>query len=334
MNSIDFESLIITVFVLVDDWYQMEGKTLKALSPGAKAEMSDSEIITLALMMDYLPFPGETQFIGFIRANYQQWFPKLLTQSQFNRRLRKLGRMLEVLRRKWVRQLGGEHSTSFIIDTKPIPVMGYRRSKRSSDFDSSADYGYCAARKMSARHAEVSSACAIALLKYFGYKLVMLSTLNGLPIADELVSANTDERKAVEGVLEAVRHCDIYGDKGFIGQDWQEKITSSTGNQIWTIHRENQKHQPSSSLKRLIGKVRQRIERGSAPRFPRQAQVSLEGVFHEIQNTGRNPERLLNKTVAGFMTHMAAKITSHTLRLLLRLQFGIDVQTFQSIAPC
>ena len=302
MNSIDFESLIITVFVLVDDWYQTEGKTLKTLSPGAKAEMSDSEIITLALIMDYLPFPGETQFIGFIRANYRQWFPKLLTQSQFNRRLRKLGQMLEVLRRKWVRQLGGENATSFVIDTKPIPVMGYRRSKRRSDFDSSADYGYCAARKM----------------KYFGYKLVMLSTLKGLPIAYELVSANTDERQAVEGVLEAVHHCDIYGDKGFIGQDWQEEITSSTGNQIWTIHRENQKHQPSSSWKRLICKVRQRIE----------------GVFHEIQNTGRNPERLLNKTVAGFMTHMAAKITSHTLRLLLRLQFGIDVQTFQFITPC
>ncbi len=73
----------------------------------------------------------------------------------------------------------------------------------------------------------------------------------------------------------------------------------------------NQHHQDSSNLKRLISRVRQR----------------MEGVFHEIQNTGRNRERLLNKTVVGFATHMAAKITSHTLRLLLRRQFGIDVQT-------
>jgi hypothetical protein len=43
----------------------------------------------------------------------------------------------------------------------------------------------------------------------------------------------------------------------------------------------------------------------------------------------RNPEWLLNKTVAGFATHIAAKITSHILRLLLRSQFRIDVQTFQ-----
>jgi|GEM_PF-6228372 len=39
-------------------------------------------------------------------------------------------------------------------------------------------------------------------------------------------------------------------------------------------------------------------------------------------------------TVAGFAIHMVAKITSHTLRLLSRLQLGIDVQTFQSTAPC
>lgn len=301
MNSIDFESLIITIFVLVDDWYQIEGKALKTLSPGAKAEMSDSEIMTLALVMDYLPFPGETQFIGFVRANYGQWFPNLLSQSQFNRRLRRLGQMLETLRRNWVQQLGGENADSFVVDTKPIPVMGYRRSKRHSDFYGSAGYGYCAARKM----------------KYFGYKLVMLCTLKGLPVAYELVSANTDERKSVEGVLETVRNCDVYGDKGFIGQDWQQQIASSTGNRIWTIHRQNQHHQNSSSLKRLISRVRQRIE----------------GVFHEIQNTGRNPERLLNKTVRGLATHLTAKITSHTLRLLLRDRFAIDVLTFEFVSP-
>ena len=152
-------------------------------------------------------------------------------------------------------------------------------------------------------------------MKYFGYKLVMISTLKGLPVAYELVPANTDERKAVEGVLEIVRNSDIYGDKGFIGQDWQQQITSSTGNKIWTIHRNNQYNQPSAPLKRLIAKVRQRIE----------------GVFHEIQNTGRNPERLLNKTVQGLATHMAAKIASHTLRLLLRDRFAIDVLTFQFV---
>lgn len=58
--------LLTTIFVVVDDWYQKQVKSTTPLKPGVKASMSDSEIMTLALVMDYLPFPGETQFLGFI----------------------------------------------------------------------------------------------------------------------------------------------------------------------------------------------------------------------------------------------------------------------------
>lgn len=56
----------------------------------------------------------------------------------------------------------------------------------------------------------------------------------------------------------------------------------------------------------------------------------IEGVFHEIQNTGRNVERLLAKSRDGLMTRIICKVTSHLLRHLLRLKFGIDVQTFSA----
>ena len=136
--------------------------------------------------------------------------------------------------------------------------------------------------------------------------------------------ANTDERIAAESVLEMVSSSDIYADKGFISADWQAAIAHRTGNRIWTLKRDNQHLQHSHNLKRFISRVRQRVE----------------GVFHEIQNTGRNPDsaavagtpasRLLNKTIDGFCVHIAAEIASHTLRLLLRRRFGIDVLTFQS----
>ncbi|MBH8566886.1 IS982 family transposase, partial [Nostoc sp. CENA67] len=54
-----------------------------------------------------------------------------------------------------------------------------------------------------------------------GTTSVMLSTWNGIPIAYDLVPANTDERIAANGVLSTVRHSDIYADKGFISADWQ-----------------------------------------------------------------------------------------------------------------
>lgn len=297
MTSIDFPSLMTTVFVLVDDWLQQQPTANKANRPGAKAQFSDSEVLTLALLMDYLPFPGETQFLGFIRANYHSWFPRLLDQSQFNRRLRALDGTLELLRRSWVVLLGATEATHLLVDTKPIPVLGLKRDKTRSDFSGNAAPGYCAARQM----------------YYFGYKLTLLSTWDGITLAYDLVPANTDERVAIESVLAVAQGCTIYGDKGFIDSDWQRQVQQRTGNQIWTVLRKNQKQQHSPSLNRFISRVRQRIE----------------GVFHEIQNTGRNPERLLNKTVQGFCVHIAAKIASHTLRLLLKQRFGINVLTFQ-----
>ena len=80
--------------MLVDNWYEREVLPHQPHRPSVKAHLSDSEVMTLALLMDYLPFPGETQFLGFIRANYLEWFPHLLDQSQFNRRLRQLADVL------------------------------------------------------------------------------------------------------------------------------------------------------------------------------------------------------------------------------------------------
>lgn len=99
MTSIPLTDIFTIIFVLVDDWYQTEGcKYLKGKA-GKKHEFSDSEVITLMLMQDFIPFPSETQYIGFIRANYLALFPKLIDQSQFNRRARAL-RLLVMLQSK------------------------------------------------------------------------------------------------------------------------------------------------------------------------------------------------------------------------------------------
>ncbi len=297
MNMVDAPTLLSIIFVLVDDWYQECGHQLVPPLPGPKLSFSDSEMLSLLIAMDYFPFPGENQFLGFIRANYLSLFPKLLEQSQFNRRARRLEGLLEELRRFWVRQMGYHFERTLVMDTKPIPVVGYRRSKAHSDFLESAIYGHCASRKM----------------KYFGYKLVLISTLSGMPLVYALVPAHTDEREAAEAVLDSVSGCNILADKGFIGEDWQEDVRRATGNRVFTAKRRNQHQQNPVPFDRLLSHFRERIEGG----------------FNQVQNTGRNLERLLRKTVSGLCTHVAANMASHTLRILLRQRFGIDVLTFE-----
>lgn len=300
MTSITISDILTIIFVLVDDWYQAEGVKLLRGKPGKKPIFSDSEMMTLMLAQDYIPYPSETQYIEFIRANHLDMFPKLIDQSQFNRRARALRLLVEQLRRYWIIQKGWDRQTCYLMDTKPVPVLGYKRNKKHSDFLGRAGYGICISRN----------------LKYFGFKLVAISTMRGIPVLYDLVPANSDERLAAEAILDQLSGCDLFTDKGFIGLEWQTRIFDQTNNLIWTPRRSNQHVQNTRNLDRWLSSVRERIE----------------GVFHEIQNTGRNIERLLTKTVIGLCTRVIAKMTSHLLRHMLLIDFNVNVQTFETVS--
>jgi hypothetical protein len=300
MTSITISDVLTIIFVLVDDWYQAEGVKLLRGKPGKKPVFSDSEVMTLMLAQDYIPYPSETQYIEFIRANHLDMFPKLVDQSQFNRRARALRLLVEQLRRYWIIQKGWNRQTCYLMDTKPVPVLSYKRNKKRSDFLGKAGYGVCISRN----------------LKYFGFKLVAISTMRGVPMLYDLVPANSDERRAAEAIIDQISGCDLFTDKGFIGLAWQTQIFDQTNNLIWTPRRSNQYLQNTRSLDHWLSSVRERIE----------------GVFHEIQNTGRNIERLLTKTVLSLCTRIIAKMTSHLLRHLLLIDFGVNVQTFEAVS--
>jgi len=299
MRSIPISEILLYVFVLVDDWYQEHAGAFRKGRPGHKPEFQDSEVMTIMLAMDFIPFPSERQFVEYVRANYLSLFPKLLEQSQFNRRARAIAPLLEEFRQHWLIRLGVTLVCAGLLDTKPVPVVGYRRSKKHSDFEGSAAYGYCASKKM----------------YYFGYKLVAICTLEGLPLLYDLVPANVDERQAAEALLEKLAGFSLLADKGFLGEDWQAAIFQFTSNRVWTPKRKNQTQQQSKTFEHWLNSLRLRIE----------------GLFNEIQNVGKNLERLLAKTVVGLCSRIVAKMTSHLLKYILRFQFGIDVLTFSKV---
>jgi len=296
---IDMETLLTVIFVIVDDWYQAHGQHYLHGKPGVKPTFTDSEMLTLMLAMDILSYASERRFYKFIKANYAALFPSLIDRSQFNRRARQLRWLIEKLRQHWLEVLGVTLSPQLLLDTKPVPVVGYKRGKQHSDFAGVAAYGVCASRN----------------LKYFGFKLVILTTLDGMPVVYELVPANADERAAAEEVLEWVYDCDIFGDKGFIGEEWQLEQYHQHQNRIWTAKRVNQAQQNSPAFDRWLNSIRERVE----------------GAFNELQNVGRNLERLLALTLEGLCARVMVKMADHTLKVLLRRDYNIDIVSFSYI---
>ena len=94
------ETVFTTIDGLVDDCYQREGKALLAGKAGFKPVFSDSERLTVRLAHDYLPYPGETQYLAYVLANDGRLCPKLVNQSQYNRRARGRRRLVEAQRKR------------------------------------------------------------------------------------------------------------------------------------------------------------------------------------------------------------------------------------------
>ena len=103
-------------------------------------------------------------------------------QGQFNHRARQLWPRVKALCRPWTEVLGTTRASLYLLDTKPLSVVGCQRDQGRSDFAATADYRVRASRN----------------LKYWGYKLVLLCTPAGVPAAYELMPASTDARIAGE----------------------------------------------------------------------------------------------------------------------------------------
>ena len=296
---IDAETLITTVYFVVDNWYLTEGCKYLRGKAGKKPEFTDSEMISFMILKEFLQFKAELKFLGFMRGNYSDMFPDIVDQSQFNRRSRALRLILDELRCHFADELGAQLASLYVLDTEAIPVVGYRRSKKNSDFLGSAEYGYCASKK----------------LHYWGYKCIMLVTADGTPVAFELVPANTDERDAAEEVLPAANPGSVaLGDKGFIDEERQEDWKKRYGVTVYTFKRKNQHKQNPPMVQQLLNENRRQIETTFS---------SLDRV-EGLEDHGA-------KTVLGLVTRTIAKVTAYTFRKYLLSFHGIDVLTFQTV---
>ncbi len=202
---------------------------------------------------------------------------------------------MEALRQDWATRLGVTLTTRFLLDTKPVPVVDYKRSKKYSDFAGSASYGVCASRN----------------LQYCGYKLVLLTTRAGLPVAYELVPAHTDERAAAETVLSVLWHGEVYEDKGFLGGRLATSPAGGPGQPDLDPH-----SGPSTHAARP----------GPEPLAP---WPTLAHRRHLQRSAAHGPQPGTPVAQNGpRFGHACYRQDDQPLRLVLRRFFGIDVQTY------
>jgi Transposase DDE domain len=182
----DLDTLVIALYVRVDDLLISHPERAPwRPKVGIAPNLSDAELLTLAVLQALLGFTSEARWLRFAGKHLRQLFPYLPLQPGYNKRLRKSTATLAWLIEQLARETSLWTDDVWVADSTPVECARSRETVKRSDLAGFAEYGYCASHS-----------------RYFwGLRLHLLCTLHGLPVGFALTGAKADERHALLAIL-------------------------------------------------------------------------------------------------------------------------------------
>jgi hypothetical protein len=244
----DLDTLATALYVMTDDLLK-DSPQLAPHRPrtGIDPRLSDAELVTLAVMQALLGFTSEARWLRHARAELRHLFPYLPQQPGYNKRLRRAGSLI----RHCIRVLAADTTIwaddVWVVDSTPVECGRSRETARRSDLAGWAEYGYCASHS-----------------RYFwGLRLHLVCTLQGLPVAFALAGAKADERDvllaiftAEPGLVTTRPGQTLIGDKNYYGHDFEAAMASAG----IRLLRPARKGEPARAGAHLFKPLRQVIE--------------------------------------------------------------------------
>lgn len=182
--TLDLDTFLVALYTMVDDLYWARYAHLKPSRPGKRPELSDSEVLTLALCAQWFG-PSERAFIRYVKEHWRGYFPRLLSQSAYNRRCRDLAGVLVQLVAVIAAQLQAYLAAYQTFDTVPMPLLRRCRGQHHRLFGDEAAIGRGGSDKD----------------WYYGCKLLVAVTNEGVITGFTLAPASTEDRWVAEAFL-------------------------------------------------------------------------------------------------------------------------------------
>jgi len=184
----DLDTLATALYVRTDDLLKVSpGRAPARPTVGITPRITDAELVTLAVMQALLGRTSEARWLRFAHAQLRHLFPYLPQQPGYNKRLRRLADTLRWLIGVLARDTHLWTDDVWVVDSTPVECARSREAAHRSELAGWAEYGYCASHS-----------------RYFwGLRLHLLCTLQGLPVGFAVSGAKADEREVLLGILEA-----------------------------------------------------------------------------------------------------------------------------------
>lgn len=298
----NFADLCTYLYVLTDEAYQ-EVAAPYDTRPGPDATCTESELITLTLAAELVGMAAETRLLAYVRRNHRALFPLLPERSRYNRRRRQLIEVTNRLRnaimaRLW-RVLVAEGHDRCVVDSVPVPVVGYHHAAGDHRWWGEADFGRVPSKKQA----------------IYGFKLHLLISHSGLILDFTLASANHNDGKLTAQLLTDKAGLTVLGDKGDINGPLQADLAARHDLTLLTPKRKNQRDQLPEALTQAIHHFRQIIE-------------TINSQLVEQFQLQRNRA----KSVSGLCARVQAKLTAHTFGLYLNYLLGRPLLALMDLA--
>ena len=185
--ELDLDTFLTAVYCAVDDLYVAEFAAAKPVRPGRRPALSDGEVLALAILAQWQRGRSERAFLRYAAAHWRAYFPRLLSQSAFNRRARDLAGVLCALGPRVAARLGALVGAPAYeaLDGVPVPLMRRCRGGRHRLFADEAGVGRGGSDKD----------------WYYGVELVAAVGPHGAITGFVLIPASTEERWGAEALL-------------------------------------------------------------------------------------------------------------------------------------
>jgi hypothetical protein len=225
------DTLIVTVYVILDDLLRAMGHRTDG-----RAQTSDSEVLTVGVIAACQFANHHERALCILRALGYLSGP--LSASRFNRRFHTLAHRLSDAADVLAAPL--TTGTVFIIDSMPLPVCRRARAGRCRKVRGAEYCGYCAAKRE----------------KFFGWRLHLVITAEGIPLSFDLLPASYHDLTPVHELMERLPSgAMVNADKGYNSGDDEAWIEGETG--IRLIPRRREKMTPNT-LAETFGSQRYR----------------------------------------------------------------------------
>lgn len=318
--DLDLETFLTALYVIVDEYYQSHIRPQIPACGGPPAQMSDSEVLCLGLAAQWrsgVPWKSERGVLRYVHKHLRPLFPMLLSQSAFNRRLRRLWGAFLVIQDAVAQQLRRAEEIN-IMDGFPIPVARGARSFHPGWLADIARvgkggndryfYGVRMMMVISQRGVATGWALASGNVQERWVAELLFSTRAGTPQVRGPLGPTTHQPKVTPPTdwmapvpsSATATHQPIMTDSGFRGDDWLAHWAEAYGVHVYPLPKE-----ATPAERRRWSAVRQVVETTFA---------HLSESFG-LKYPGAH-------TSWGLLTRVAAKVAAYNLGILMNRLFG------------